>query len=106
AKHKSDNQLPAALLHPQSENPARIRSKRHSNSKFLRPLAHRKTHHAVETHSGKKECNATKNREQANDDATARQGFIMQPGGCAGKIDWYVRIKLSDRFCQRRTERF
>ena len=106
AEHKSDNQLPRALRHHHSENPSRIRSKRHSNSKFLCALAHRKTHHAVETDRGQNEGDAAENREQTHDDAIAGKTFVMQSSGCAGKINRHVRIKLSNRFFQRGTERF
>src|SRR5437773_1257980 len=95
AEHKADDQLPRALRHDHSENPARIRSKRHSNSKLLCALAYRKTHHAVETHGGENKRNATENREQTHHDAIAGKSFVMQSSDCAGKINRYIRIKLS-----------
>src|SRR5258708_3374753 len=48
AKHKTDDELPCALSHHQSENPRCVCAERHANSKLLRALVHRKTHHAIE----------------------------------------------------------
>src|SRR5262249_42757245 len=64
------------------------------------------THHAVKTHRGEKECDTTENREQADDDAIAGKTFVVQSSGCAWKINRHIRIKLSNRSSQRRTERF
>src|SRR4029077_7489669 len=99
AKHKSDDQLPCALRHNHSENSSRVRAKRHSNAKFLRALAHRKTHHAVKTHRRENECEATENREQTNDDAITGKTFVVQSSGRAGEINRHIRIKLSNCFC-------
>jgi len=88
------------------KNSSRVRSKGHSNSKFLRALAHRKTHHAVKTHRRENECEATENREQTNDDAISGKTFIVQSSSCTRKIDRYIRIKLSDGLIQSWTERF
>ena len=74
-RHKPNSQLPCALRHHHSENSAGIRSQRHSNSKFLRSLAHRKTHHAVKSNRGKNERDGAENREQSHDDAIGAEEF-------------------------------
>src|SRR5258708_53987 len=106
AEHKSNGQLPCALRHDHSENSSRVRSKGHSNPKFLRALAPRKTHHAVKTHRRENECEATENREQTNDDAISGKTFIVQSSSCTRKIDRYIRIKLGYGLIQSWTERF
>ena len=85
---------------------ARIRAKRHANSKLLRALVDRKTHHAVETDGGQNEGDYAENREQSRDDAIAGKNFVVQSRRRAGEIDRQIRIELGDRFAQRGSERF
>src|SRR6266478_5398982 len=100
AKNKSDGELPCALSHDHAKDPLRVCAQRHTNAELLGPLIDRETHHTVETHGGKNECDDSEDREQRRDDAIAGENFIVKSSRRSGKISRKVRIELGNRSAQ------
>src|SRR5436190_4211207 len=102
--NKADAELPRALRHDHSEDSRCVRAQCHADSKFLRALIDRETHHAVKPDRRQNECDDSEYREQRRDDATTRQNFIVKSSRCSGKISRKVRIELGNRSAQSRAK--
>src|SRR5438876_7589441 len=92
--NKADAELPRALRHDHSEDSRCVRAQCHADSKFLRALIDRETHHAVKPDRRQNECDDSEYRKQRRDDVITRENFIVKSTRSSGKISRKVRIQL------------
>ena len=82
-----------------------MRSQCHAHSNFLRALAHRVTHYAIDAHGCEHDCKHGENPNQRGRKSSWRDGIREQPVHSHHVRYWQIRIRFVNHLCDRSRQR-